>query len=115
MEHRQGLRKSICVDAIAEFARGGSRPARITDVSLTGVYVACPTGQFAKYTSVTLHFRLNQRNKVRTYRWRGFVTRLEDGGMGAAFESSDPADQSGLLALLVLADEAVRDVLSAAG
>jgi hypothetical protein len=115
MDHRQGFRKTVSIDAVAESASCGPCAVRIVDVSLTGVYVeGAAVGDFSKYAPLSLHFRLELHDGTKDFRWRGFVVRLGHDGAGAVFESSDPMDQSGLLALLMAADDDSQDVLDGA-
>lgn len=114
MDHRQGMRKTVGIDAVAESACCGPLIVRIVDVSLTGVYVEGAVGEFSKYAPLSLRFSLKQHDGAREFRWQGFVSRLDHDGVGAVFESSDPMDQSGLLALLMVADGEVPDVMDGA-
>ncbi|MEJ2346394.1 MAG: PilZ domain-containing protein [Gammaproteobacteria bacterium] len=111
MEHRQGLRNPVDIDAIAESPTCGRLSVRITDVSLNGVRLRGDVEQLPVYAPLRLTFRLYRQHPAKTYQWRGFVVRAGDGTIGAMFESPDPVDQSGLLALLAVAEEQRRTLL----
>jgi hypothetical protein len=113
MEHRQGRRNPVDIEAMAESPICGRLPVRITDVSLNGVRLRGNIEQLPVYAPLRLTFRLYGRHPAKTYQWRGFVVRAGDGSVGAMFESPDPMDQSGLLALLAVAEEQRRTVLQA--
>lgn len=104
MEHRQGIRKLVNIATVAELSSGETLPARIKDVSFCGVYVELPSEPLWSHAPLKLTFSLPQIHGNTIYHWRGFVTRITDEGVGAMFESADPTEQAGLLALLKQAD-----------
>jgi hypothetical protein len=106
MEHRHGKRNIVNIAAIASFVTGISQPVRITNVSLSGIQINVASKHLNIHTPVTLRFRLHQpnhQNKMKEYRWSGFITRLSEKGAGAMFNSANPEEQAGLLALLDVA------------
>jgi hypothetical protein len=105
MEHRQGQRKMVDFRAIAESTVSDKLHVKISDVSLTGLHIKGPTHQLPVYSPLLLRFQLRRNGGMKTYSWRGYVVRVAGEGVGAMFESSDPVDQQGLLALLEAADE----------
>jgi len=78
--------------------------ACIRDVSFAGVFVELPIEGLWSHAPIKLEFKIPQGNKLVNHCWRGFVTRIDKKGAGAMFESADPEEQAGLLALLKLAD-----------
>ena len=104
MEHRYGRRRAVDIRATVELVTGHALPARIANVSFGGILVEVATKTLRLHTSIRLRFQLNRRNQAQVYHWRGFITRITDHGVGAMFESADPQEQAGLLALLDIAE-----------
>ena len=102
MNHRQGARTPVNIETLVDDTRP---PLRITDVSLGGLFVRGTVHDLSIGSPLVLWFRLDRPNGAETYRWRGVVVRVATGGVGALFESADPLDQRGLLALMTAADE----------
>lgn len=104
MEHRHGERKAVNIRSSIEIISGSIPSACIKNVSFAGIYVELPTENLWVHAPIKVEFRIQQENTLRTYCWRGFITRLTPHGVGAMFESADPKEQAGLLALLNFAD-----------
>lgn len=104
MEHRHGKRKIVNIASTAELMSGKALSACIKDVSFGGIFVELPSDQLWAHAPIKLSFTIPQGQASNTFQWRGFVTRITDQGVGAMFESADPNEQAGLLALLKLAD-----------
>ena len=83
---------------------GAILPACIKNVSFGGIYVESSTNDLWVHAPIRITFKVQQDGELRKYSWRGFITRLSNHGAGAMFESSDPDEQAGLLALLNFAD-----------
>jgi hypothetical protein len=104
MEHRRGRRKAVDIRATVELVTGNTLPARIANVSFGGILVEVATKNMRLHTPIRLRFQLNRQNQTQVYRWRGFITRIIDRGVGAMFQSADPEEQAGWLALLDIAE-----------
>lgn len=104
MEHRHGIRRNVNIATSVELMTGSVISACIRDVSFGGVFVELPTEGLWSHAPIKLEFKIPQGNELVTHYWRGFVTRIANKGAGAMFESTDPEEQAGLLALLKLAD-----------
>ncbi len=104
MEHRHGTRKTINIPTTAELSTGKVYTGYIKDISLGGIFIELPSGELWSHAPITLAFTIQDGDKSKTYRWRGFITRIAEDGAGAMFESANPYEQAGLLALLKLAD-----------
>lgn len=106
MEHREGSRKPVDIEAIVEVGTAGTMHGRIRDVSLGGVFVKMPISLVSDYMPMRLLFTLRDHGALRRCYWRGLIVRHTEHGIGAVFESADPQDLDGLLALLDAAEHA---------
>lgn len=104
VEHRNGSRQPVDIKAVVEVGSAARTPGRLHDVSPGGVFVAVPTVSVSDDMPLRLRFTLRERGGRRCCSWRGVVVRCSTHGLGAAFESTDPQNIEGLLALLEAAE-----------
>lgn len=112
MEHRVGTRYPVSIAADVEHRRLGSMKGRISNASVSGLYLEVPSLHERGvppialwFTPVRLRFRLPGGEGEPTREWRGFVTRVDGDGLAATNASSDPLDRSDVIALIEFARE----------
>jgi len=108
LEHRVGQRKPFDIEVIVDAGPAGTVHGRMRNVSLAGVFLEMAVARLSNFMPIRLQFTLpvlmSDNGTMQRYRWRGFIVRRTQHGIGAVFESADPQDLDGLLALLEAAE-----------
>jgi hypothetical protein len=103
MDQREGARKPADLDTVIENvsdASAGTLAGRIRNISLSGLYLEMPVEGVSRYARLRLNLGGQADRPGQLRAWNCRVIRVTESGVGAMFESADPADTDGLLDLL---------------